>query len=62
MRHTNVQTTLAYLETLSDDVTAAMPNFGYEFDERKETSNSNVVELPEPARRRSGRRAARKTR
>ena len=66
LRHTNVQTTLAYLETLSDDVRAAMPNFdfevGVEFDIQQETSSSDVIELPGPARRRGGRRAGGKTR
>ena len=28
LRHTNIQNTLCYLDTLADDVTQAMPNFG----------------------------------
>jgi len=55
LRHTNIQTTLAYLYTLSDEVTAAMPNFSFDIDERHKTSTSKIIYLSEVARQRGKR-------
>ena len=50
LRHTDIQTTLYYLDTLKDDVTSAMPNFDFEFDKIRKTSNSKIVVLPGAAK------------
>jgi integrase len=46
LRHTDIQSTLYYLDTLSDDVTLAMPNF--DFDKIRKTSKSKVITMPQP--------------
>ena len=52
LRHTDIQSTLYYLDTLADDVTAAMPNFDFgDFDISQKTSNSKVIEMPQPAKK-----------
>ena len=49
LRHTDIQSTLYYLDTLSDDVTLAMPNFSYgDLDTLWKTSNSKVIAMPKP--------------
>ena len=56
LRHTNVQTTLCYLDTLSDDVTEAMPDFDFSrFDVHEKTSNPQIIHLPEVVRQRGKR-------
>ena len=50
LRHTDIQTTLCYLDSMSDDLTAVMPNFDFdEGDERCKTSPSKIVTLRKPA-------------
>lgn len=50
LRHTDIQSTLYYLDTLSDDVTSAMPDFGFgDIDIKRKTSNSKVITMPHPA-------------
>jgi hypothetical protein len=50
LRHTDIQSTLYYLDTISDDVTKAMPNFEFstDLDNRWKTSNSKVIAMPKP--------------
>jgi len=49
LRHSDIQSTLYYLDTVSDNVTSAMPDFGFgEFDVWQKTSNSKVIEMPKP--------------
>ena len=57
LRHTNVQTTLCYLDTLSDDVTAAMPDFDFSrFDVPYKTSNPKIIHLSQAAKRHAKKR------
>jgi len=50
LRHTDIQSTLYYLDTLADDVTKAMPDFDFgDFDINQKTSNSKVITMPKPA-------------
>ena len=51
LRHTDIQSTLYYLDTLSDDVTSAMPNFEFstDIDNSWKTSKSKVIAMPHPA-------------
>lgn len=52
LRHTSIETTLCYLDTLKDEVTQAMPNFDFmEPDLHKQTSRSQIVILPRGAKR-----------
>ena len=52
LRHTDIQSTLYYLDTLADDVTAAMPDFSFgDFDKSQKTSKSKVIEMPQPAKK-----------
>ncbi|MFQ6042564.1 MAG: tyrosine-type recombinase/integrase [Candidatus Poribacteria bacterium] len=50
LRHTSISATLYYLDTLSDDVTKAMPNFEFfsDIDKSQKTSNSKVIKMPNP--------------
>jgi hypothetical protein len=49
LRHTDIQSTLYYLDTVSDNVTKAMPDFSYgEIDNNQKTSNSKVITMPKP--------------
>ena len=49
LRHSDIQSTLYYLDTLFDDVTLAMPDFGFgDFDEIWKTSKSKIIEMPKP--------------
>lgn len=49
LRHTDIQSTLYYLDTLADDVTKAMPNFSFgEIDTIEKTSISKVITMPKP--------------
>nr|MBC8231378.1 hypothetical protein [bacterium] len=49
LRHSDIQSTLYYLDTVSDNVTSAMPDFGFgDFDTLLKTSNSKVIEMPKP--------------
>ena len=49
LRHTSISATLYYLDTISDDVTKAMPNFVFgEVDVSDKTSNSKVITMPKP--------------
>ena len=49
LRHTDIQSTLYYLDTISDDVTLAMPNFSFgDIDIKWKTSNSKVIQMPSP--------------
>lgn len=49
LRHTDIQSTLYYLDTVSDNVTNAMPDFGYgEIDVSEKTSISKVITMPKP--------------
>ena len=60
LRHTSIETTLYYLDTLSDNVTQAMPDFDFsEPDVLEKTSGSKIVYLSEVALRR-GRRESEK--
>ena len=44
LRHSDIQSTLYYLDTVSDNVTSAMPDFSFgEFDIQQKTSNSKVI-------------------
>ena len=62
LRHTSIETTLYYLNTLKDEVTSAMPNFDFdEPDVFHKTSNSKVIYLSEVARQRGRREADRQT-
>ncbi len=57
LRHTSIDNTLYYLDTLKDKVTAAMPNFEFgEPDVLSKTSGSKIVVLPKPAHTRARRR------
>lgn len=59
LRHNDIQTTLCYLDTMSDEVTAVMPSFDFdEFDKSHKTSNSNVI----PIQKASNNRAKRQSR
>ena len=50
LRHTSIDMTLYYLDTISDDVTNAMPNYDFsELDLYHKTSNSKIVYLSEVA-------------
>jgi len=56
LRHTSVEMTLYYLETISDNVARAMPNYDFfEFDKYDKTSNSKIVYLSEVVHRRGKR-------
>ena len=60
LRHTDIQTTLCYLDSMSDDLTSVMPNFDFsEGDTIGKTSPSKIVTLPTNQRTR-GRRGERK--
>ncbi len=60
LRHTSIETTLYYLDTLSDNVTQAMPDFDFsEPDVLDKTSGSKIVYLSEVALR-HGRRESEK--
>ena len=61
LRHTSIENTLYYLETISDDVYSAMPDFDFmsEGDELHKTSPSKIIYLSEVALRR-GRRESEK--
>jgi hypothetical protein len=50
LRHTDIQSTLYYLDTVSDNVTKAMPNFEFstEIDLIHKTSISKVITMPKP--------------
>lgn len=49
LRHTDIQSTCYYLDTIADDVTLAMPNFSFnEFDNIQKTSKSKIIEMPKP--------------
>jgi hypothetical protein len=49
LRHTDIQSTLYYLDTVSDNVTKAMPDFSYgEIDNNWKTSNSKVIPMQKP--------------
>jgi integrase len=50
LRHSDIQSTLYYLDTVSDNVTKAMPDFGFgdDFDIIRKTSKSKVIEMPKP--------------
>jgi len=59
LRHTDIQSTLYYWDTLADDVTSAMPDFSFEetryrstghgdFDLSEKTSKSKVIDMPKP--------------
>jgi site-specific recombinase XerD len=61
LRHTNIQTTLAYLDTLSDEVTAAMPNFSFDIDKKEKMSNSKIIYLSQVARARGKRDIEKRT-
>ena len=51
LRHTSIETTLCYLDTLKDQVTEAMPDFDFaQLDENKKTSGSKIVVLPGAAK------------
>ena len=51
LRHTSVDMTLYYLETISDDVTQAMPNYDFsELDLYHKTSNSKIIDFQKAAR------------
>jgi integrase len=57
LRHTDIQSTLYYLDTVSDNVTKAMPNFSYgEIDTKQKTSNSKVIAMPHPAKKQAKRK------
>jgi len=60
LRHTNIQTTLAYLDTLSDEVTAPMPNFFFDVDKRYKMSNLKIIHLSQVALQRSRRKTERR--
>ena len=62
LRHTSVEMTLYYLDTISDNVTRAMPNYDFsEFDVSNKTSNSKIIYLSEVARQRGKREDERRT-
>ena len=51
LRHTSIETTLYYLNTLKDEVTSAMPNFDFgEPDVCKKTSGSKIIDFQKAAR------------
>lgn len=53
LRHTSIETTLYYLDTMSDNVTAALPDFDYmEGDKTGKTSPSHIVHLSHAAKAR----------
>lgn len=57
LRHTDIQSTLYYLDTIADDVTKAMPDFGFgDFDIREKTSNSKVIAMPPPHKKQARRK------
>ena len=50
LRHTSIETTLYYLNTLKDEVTSAMPNFDFgEPDVLHKTSGSKIINFPRAA-------------
>jgi len=53
LRHADITTTLCYLDTMSDEVTAVMPSFDYDFDLQYKTSNSNVIPIQKASRKRA---------
>ena len=63
LRHTNIQNTLCYLDTLADDVTQAMPNFGLSgtLDERDKTSNVKIINFQQAAKRQGRREAGKRS-
>jgi len=57
LRHTDIQSTLYYLDTVSDNVTKAMPNFVFgELDTMEKTSSSKVIEMPKPKNKQARRK------
>ena len=51
LRHTSIEKTLYYLDTIADDVTQAMPNYEFsDIDEKHKTSTSKIIYLSEVAR------------
>lgn len=51
LRHTSIETTLCYLDTLKDQVTEAMPDFDFaQLDENQKTSGSKIVAFPQGAK------------
>ena len=50
LRHKNIVTTIAYLDTKEDEVSLAMPN--YDFDTPNNTSNSKIIRMDKPSRSR----------
>lgn len=50
LRHTSIEMTLYYLDTLKDEVTQALPNFDFAkgLDEINKTSNKKVIAFPGP--------------
>ena len=60
LRHTSVEMTLYYLETMSDNVARAMPDYDFsEFDVSQKTSNSKIVYLSQVVQRRGKRKSER---
>lgn len=58
LRHTSIENTLYYLETISDDVTAAMPNYEFlEIDQLSKTSTSHVIDFQKAAQQRDRKRS-----
>lgn len=58
LRHTSIETTLYYLDTLKDEVSAAMPDFDYSgFNESNKTSNHKVVNFAKAAERHAKKRS-----
>ena len=62
LRHTSLEMTLYYLETISDNVALAMPNYDFfEFDKSNKMSNSKLIYLSEVARARGKRDIEKRT-
>ena len=72
LRHTSIETTLYYLNTLKDEVTSAMPNFDFEPlaqdvcrhgepDELDKTSNSKIIDFQQAAKRQGRREAGKRS-
>ena len=62
LRHTSIETTLYYLDTLKDDVTQAMPDFDFsELDESDKTSGSKIINFPQAALQRGKREAGKRS-
>ena len=61
LRHTSIEATLYYLDTLSDDVTQAMPDFDFsEPDVLNKTSNPQIIHLSQVALQRGKRETERR--